>query len=219
MAEIRKRDAERSKRLLMKAAELEFAEKGFDAARVDDIARHAGVNKGLIYLYFGKKEDLYLEVLKDNLRQLLQASRSLIRKSDDPYEQTIILLRNFFDFLVENPAFVRLLAWESLQGGQWSRGNLVNLLSEGLSELIRSLERGIELGVFRRDLNARQLVLSVVGLCMTYFQRRLLMAALWTEDLRRPEVRDRVLRHILQLMFEGILAKPSQAPDFTGEIR
>ncbi|NLH50124.1 MAG: TetR/AcrR family transcriptional regulator [Myxococcales bacterium] len=219
MAEIRKRDAERSKRLLMKAAELEFAEKGFDAARVDDIARHAGVNKGLIYLYFGKKEDLYLEVLKDNLRQLLQASRSLIRKSDDPYEQTIILLRNFFDFLVENPAFVRLLAWESLQGGQWSRGNLVNLLSEGLSELIRSLERGIELGVFRRDLNARQLVLSVVGLCMTYFQRRLLMAALWTEDLRRPEVRDRVLRHILQPMFEGILAKPSQAPDFTGEIR
>lgn len=219
MAEIRKRDAERSKRLLMKAAELEFAEKGFDAARVDDIARHAGVNKGLIYLYFGKKEDLYLEVLKDNLRQLLQASRNLIRKSDDPFEQTIILLRNFFDFLVENPAFVRLLAWESLQGGQWSRGNLVNLLSEGLSELIRSLERGIELGVFRRDLNARQLVLSVVGLCMTYFQRRLLMAALWTEDLRRPEVRDRVLQHILQLMFEGILAKPSQAPDFTGEIR
>ena len=218
MAEIRKRDAERSKRLLMKAAELEFAEKGFDAARVDDIARHAGVNKGLIYLYFGKKEDLYLEVLKDNLRQLLQASRSLIRKSDDPYEQTIILLRNFFDFLVENPAFVRLLAWESLQGGQWSRGNLVQLLSEGLSELIRSLERGIELGVFRRDLNARQLVLSVVGLCMTYFQRRLLMAALWTEDLRRPEVRDRVLQHILQLMFEGILAKPSQASDFTGEI-
>jgi TetR/AcrR family transcriptional regulator len=58
----RRRDAERSRQALMNAALDEFAEKGFDGARIQDIADRAGVNKQLIAYYFGGKEGLYQEV-------------------------------------------------------------------------------------------------------------------------------------------------------------
>ena len=57
--EDRLRDAERTKRALLDAALTEFAAKGYDGARVNEIAERAGVNKQLISYYFGGKEGLY----------------------------------------------------------------------------------------------------------------------------------------------------------------
>lgn len=47
-----------TKEKILKVSEQVFAEKGFDGARVDEIARKAGVNKALIYYYFDGKDDL-----------------------------------------------------------------------------------------------------------------------------------------------------------------
>ena len=41
-----------------------FAEKGYDATRVDDVAKRAGVSKGLLYLYFKTKEELFKAVIR-----------------------------------------------------------------------------------------------------------------------------------------------------------
>jgi TetR/AcrR family transcriptional regulator len=60
--EDRQRDAERSRRCLLAAALDEFAAKGYAGARVQDIARRAGVNKQLISYYFGGKAGLYREL-------------------------------------------------------------------------------------------------------------------------------------------------------------
>ena len=49
---------------ILAAAETEFSEKGLYGARVDDIARSAGVNKSMLYAYFGSKEALYKTVLE-----------------------------------------------------------------------------------------------------------------------------------------------------------
>jgi AcrR family transcriptional regulator len=55
----RLRDAERTRRRILEAARREFGKKGFDGARVGEIARQAGVNKGLIFYYFQSKEELF----------------------------------------------------------------------------------------------------------------------------------------------------------------
>ena len=53
---MRSRDPERSQQEILAAAEAEFAEKGFFGARVDEIALAAGINKRMLYAYFGDKE-------------------------------------------------------------------------------------------------------------------------------------------------------------------
>jgi TetR/AcrR family transcriptional regulator len=61
--EERQRDAERTRQALLDAARAEFAAKGLAGARVEAIARRAGVNKQLISYYFGGKQGLYDAIL------------------------------------------------------------------------------------------------------------------------------------------------------------
>jgi len=58
------RDAERTQQAIIAAAEEEFAAKGLAGARVDTIAEQSGVNKRMLYYYFGSKENLYVAVLE-----------------------------------------------------------------------------------------------------------------------------------------------------------
>ena len=63
MKKIKTRDSKKTKEAILKAAELEFAEKGIYGARVDKIASKANVNKRMLYEYYGNKEELYKTVL------------------------------------------------------------------------------------------------------------------------------------------------------------
>jgi hypothetical protein len=55
--------SENSKYKILKAARKVFAEKGYDGARVDEIAREAGINKAMLYYYFSSKENILREVI------------------------------------------------------------------------------------------------------------------------------------------------------------
>ena len=77
----RERRLERTRALLLDAAEEVFAEKGFTPASLDDIARAAGYTKGAIYKHFATKEDLFLAVSDrywrryfDNFAEVLSAA-------------------------------------------------------------------------------------------------------------------------------------------------
>jgi AcrR family transcriptional regulator len=77
----RERRLERTRALLLDAAEAVFAEKGFTSASLDDIARTAGYTKGAIYKHFAAKEDLFLAVSDrywrryfDNFAEVLSGS-------------------------------------------------------------------------------------------------------------------------------------------------
>ncbi len=62
---------EKSKRIL-NFAKKEFAQKGFHAASVDNIADNAGVGKGTVYRHFGSKESLFMEVSRETFTELLE---------------------------------------------------------------------------------------------------------------------------------------------------
>ena len=65
---------ERNKRLILRAASEEFADKGFAATKTSDIAARAGLPKPNVYYYFQSKENLYRCVLESIVEPLLQAS-------------------------------------------------------------------------------------------------------------------------------------------------
>jgi AcrR family transcriptional regulator len=68
------------------AAALEvFAEKGFAAARLEEIARRAGVSKGTLYLYFTDKEDLFRAVVRDTVAPNIDSVRQAIEAADLPF--------------------------------------------------------------------------------------------------------------------------------------
>ena len=66
-----------------------FSEKGFAAARLDEIARRAGVSKGTLYLYFKDKEDLFRAVVRDAIAPNVEAITSTIATLDAPFPAVV----------------------------------------------------------------------------------------------------------------------------------
>src|SRR5690349_12030628 len=108
----RPRDADATRKMLLEAATAIFSEHGFAGARVDEIAERAGVNKALIYAYYGDKEGLYRAVLSSHLE--IPPSSLALAADADPRQALEELVRRYFRLLLEDRAFARLLAWDLL---------------------------------------------------------------------------------------------------------
>ena len=66
-----------------------FSEKGFAAAKLDEIARRAGVSKGTLYLYFKDKEDLFRAVVRDTVAPNIDVVRSMVEGADLPFADVV----------------------------------------------------------------------------------------------------------------------------------
>jgi AcrR family transcriptional regulator len=104
-------DTEGTRRKLIDAGVTQFAAAGFAGARIDAIAREAGVNKERVYSYFGDKEGLFSAVLAHELTALLDGI-TLEGPDSDVVEA---LAGELYDRYAARPALPRLLAWESLE--------------------------------------------------------------------------------------------------------
>ncbi len=105
---------QKTKERILQSAAQEFASRGFDGARVDDIARRAGVNKALIYYYYKSKEDL-LEILFTTTVQDVFASKAMqnLATTDfhDP-EAMYRLMNDFLETLEERQDVIRVALME-----------------------------------------------------------------------------------------------------------
>ncbi|TQS28953.1 TetR family transcriptional regulator [Microbispora sp. KK1-11] len=101
-------NAEATKARILEAARDEFAAHGIAGARVDRIAKAAGCNKNLLYIYFQSKETLFATVLEQNLRRVYD---ELPFTPDDlpGYAARV------FDFAMAHPGLMRLMAWAGLE--------------------------------------------------------------------------------------------------------
>jgi AcrR family transcriptional regulator len=93
----RRRKEERPRDILA-AAMAVFAEKGFAGAKMDEIARRAGVSKGTLYLYFETKEDVFRAVVREVVVPNVETVRAMIEASDLPFP---VIIRTFLPRFAE----------------------------------------------------------------------------------------------------------------------
>src|SRR4051794_30357270 len=105
----RQRNPERSRERILAAALEEFSERGFAGARVDAIARRAGLNKQLISHHFGGKQALYDAVM----RARRSGAGGELTEQPGPLPDS---LGWFFERARNDPSWLRVLLWEVLDG-------------------------------------------------------------------------------------------------------
>ncbi len=130
---------EKSRDLLLKAGERIFAEKGFDGARVEEIARKAGVNIRMLYHHFGSKKGLFLEITRMLHREISRRQEAIFRRDLDPRSMLFDALDDIFDFLEKRETFVRITGWVML-----SKGRLKEATSVGREYALKVLKPRIE---------------------------------------------------------------------------
>ena len=134
--------AEHRRERILRAAIAEFSRNGLAGARTEAIAAGAGVNKALLYYYFGSKHDLYRAVLE----HLLEEFRRTIGPADSPPHSSrarlIDFVNRYFDFLASHPNFPRLMQREVTE----SKGELDWILRDYYRPLLSGVVALIEAG-------------------------------------------------------------------------
>jgi AcrR family transcriptional regulator len=144
---------------LLKEARRAFSENGLAGARVDDIARAAGVTKQLVYHYFASKEALFASVLDESAEDVLADLLALELDHLPPVEALGVLLRHGFDQYRLDPT-LGALAQESLRFREHrvsgtQRNRFIDLAPALVAQMERILQRGAASGEFRPGIDAR----------------------------------------------------------------
>lgn len=201
--------AQQTQAQLLKAAEAVFAEKGLAGARVDDIAARSGVNKRMIYAYFGDKEQLYMAVLQSVYSRLGECEEKVQVEELEETEAIAVLVRAYFDFLSANDSYVRMVMWENLNGARYlDQKGLSGVRDPMRRAMAALLQRGKASGRFRRDADETQVLLSLFALTFNYFSNLHTLTRVMHVNLADPAQKELRIASINDLLLaqltEGI---------------
>ena len=129
-----------------------FAEKGYAATRVEEVAKRAGVSKGLLYLYFKTKEELFKAVIRSFVVPKIDELTAVVDSNELSSEA--FLRGPFLDFAKTLPGspvsvLVRLMIAEGPKHPDLLQFYWDNVISRGLDALKRVIEIGVDNGEFR----------------------------------------------------------------------
>ncbi|SRR5579885_870388 len=137
---------------LARAALACFAERGFAAASLDEIAARAGVTKGTLYLYFPNKEALFKEVVRQALVPWIAAFEAKVRASDSPTHQLERLISVWPEFVAAPHLAVlpKLMIAEAGNFPELAQFYLREVIARARRLVTGILRRGMARGEFRR---------------------------------------------------------------------
>ena len=198
----RTRDPARTRERILDAATAEFSWRGLGGARVDSIADAAGVNKRMLYHYFGNKEALFLAVLERAYEKIRGQEESLRLENLDPVEAMRRLVRFTFRYFVDNQYFVALLNSENLHRARHiRRSRRATSINSPLIGIIGGvLRRGRAAGVFRGGVDPLQLYISIAGVAYFYFSNIHTLSVIFARDLNAPKSLAARERHVVDVI-------------------
>lgn len=152
----RKRNPEATKRDILAVAAVEFANEGFAGARVDKIAEETATTKRMIYYYFTSKEGLYLAVLETAYEQVRSQEQQLNVVDLEPIEALRRLAEFTYEHHTSHQDFIRLVQIENIHRAEHLQKSkrISDLNSTAIATLETVINRGVELGLFRTDIDA-----------------------------------------------------------------
>ena len=202
----RTNDPDRTMAGILEVATVEFAEKGLDGARIDEIAAATKTSKRMIYYYFGSKEGLYRAVLEDMYGRMRAIESSLHLADLPPVEALQRLVGFTFDHHHSNENFIRLVMSENMQRGAYlaQSKSIQTLNVPAIAAISELYDRGVASGVFRAGLDPVDIHASISALTFFNVSNRHTFGVIFKQDatapdtaaMRRSSVIDMVLRYV-----------------------
>src|SRR5262245_8778512 len=208
-----KRNADATRAKILKAALSEFSERGLPAASTDDIAERCGVNKRMIYYYFGSKEGLYLAALELVFENLVAREREMQIEHLGPPAAIEAMINLKIDYYLENPHFISFVSMENFYKARHLRkSKKLKMFRAPLTDIItRILERGQRSGQFRHDVEPVDFYVSMCALCIMYFSNQHTFGAIFGRQMLTPANVERRRRAAIDFVL-SYLQTPNAAP-------
>jgi len=207
----RLRDSEAARAAILSAAVAEFTQKGLAGARMEAIARAAGVAKGLLFHHFGTKEGLWTAALKTVYALLRAGQDETGLAALGPVEGMRRLVRETFRLFRNHPEIVALMNEENLHRARHLRAaRNIPVLYNPLFAAIESLiVQGHDAGIFRRNVDVTALYVALSALGYFYCANRWTLSAAFAGDLFNE---DRIARY--EVMIADMILAYLCAPEW-----
>ncbi|MGI8803078.1 MAG: TetR/AcrR family transcriptional regulator [Solirubrobacteraceae bacterium] len=153
---------------ILVTAQREFAERGFDGARLTDIAGQAGLSHPTLLYHFTSKADLYRAVIESAVLDWARETESAVSGALDGFDQVAGVIDAGFAFFATHPDFARILRREAMDGGERSGVTIAASLRPFLERAVAFLEREMVAGRLRRH-DPLELMQICYGAVFTYF--------------------------------------------------
>ncbi|HVN85259.1 MAG TPA: TetR/AcrR family transcriptional regulator [Candidatus Binatia bacterium] len=177
--------AERTRATILVAAETVFAEKGYAAARLEDVAGRVGVRRASLVYYFRDKRELYDAVLSDIFGELLDRYQVVLTKSEPLPQRIEAIVDTWVGYVAERPAVARLLLWEAADGSQ---DRVLAAAGNGaavISTLTRAIQEGQRHGLFH-PIDPIHFIFTIVGATVFFVAAMPRMVPSWPFDPLNP---------------------------------
>jgi len=188
---------------ILNAAREVFIAKGYDGARMQEIADRAGINKALLHYYFRSKENLFDAVFSEVAMHLFPAMRQLIESDLDLKEKITFFIKLYLSALHENP-FIPAFVINTLNTNPQQFLKYITKSGVNPRVLQNQIDKEAALGLVR-PIQAEHLVVNIVAMCIFPFVARPIIQNIFNMkddeylqylDNRQKEVIDFVLKSI-----------------------
>jgi TetR/AcrR family transcriptional regulator len=212
---------EPSRSAILHAAVEEFAEQGEDGARMEAIARAAGVNKALLHYYFGNKEGLYAAALDWVLAGMLERQLAILQGPGSAGRRILRHLLSNFQGMASLPVYARLMGHEMVRARQGQSARLPRMVEDYFRPLVAVLtavlEEGMAQGEFR-PLDPTQTLLSLMGANVFYFHAAPIFRVVSGRDPREPEFLAARRPHLVDLATAFLFRDPEEGARIAADV-
>ncbi len=153
-------------KILLAAQEL-FSDRGYHETTVEEIAKHAGVAKGTVYIYFESKEQLFKEVIKSGFKELTRILEEKLETTNDPLEKIRFIVETYFNYFDVNRSLFRPLMMGEIEikkrPSQQKRRKYIENYKKNIRRLAEIMEEAIQKGYFK-PIDPLHLSLALAGI-------------------------------------------------------
>ena len=196
--------ADKFSRILEAALEV-FAIKGFETARISDIARRAGIGDGTVYLYFKSKDDILISLFEVRLEEINKRLASQLDTCANAQEKVEAIIDFHLRLALEEPNFAVLVSNELRQSSKFMKDYTKEQLMEYIGQWESSFEEGRSTGLFRGNMSCGIIKHALFG-ALDHVVR------VWINHPgRRIEALEELAVQLKALLFMGIVTDESPA--------
>lgn len=205
---VREQAAQETQDAILRAATRVFAKHGFSGGRIEQISRAAKSHDRMIYYYFGSKEGLYIAVLENLYRRFNEAEAKLKFDANDPERALVAVIGFIWTYYQRNPEFITLLNDENLHRGKHIAKSLrAHDYSSPATQVIETvLAAGVDQGLFRDGLSARDVYLMIASLNYFYLSNRHTLSAFFGTKLDSPEALEHWHQQVIDTVLRAVRA-------------
>jgi len=184
----------KTEEIIYESAKEIFLEKGFDGAKMQDIADKANINKAMLHYYYRSKEKLFDLVFSKIVNQFFKRMTEVWETEDTIENKINNFIDTYIDFLLKNP-FVPRFIINTIARSPKNAGELLNQKTDGLFTKFNSkidkiqsdIDKEVKLGILKPS-KAQDMLVNIISLMIFPFVAEPMMKlilSLSTEDYKK----------------------------------